>query len=165
MKIISLFVILFFCVCTLIEAVCPLQSSSSRNGTFSKYDAARLFSGFNSVWGPIITSLPLNDPAAMQMMKMMHVGATRFPGGTVANYWSLKNGNYTTPCNNTFLNRDWCTFANQIANESFLFLITRRFLFLITRRFLFLITRIIHVQTKRLHERHRLFVPRQLRSN
>ena len=53
-----------------------------------------LLSGLNDVVGPIVNSMAYNDTVLSTAADVLHVGALRHPGGTVANYWSLVNGSY-----------------------------------------------------------------------
>lgn len=59
-----------------------------RPKTFAVPADARLFS-YNTVLGPII-QIPYNNPALLEGVEALGVGSVRYPGGTVANYWSMR---------------------------------------------------------------------------
>eukprot|EP00039_Didymoeca_costata_P000188 m.44523 g.44523 ORF g.44523 m.44523 type:complete len:516 (+) comp10108_c0_seq1:76-1623(+) len=52
-----------------------------------------LLLGVNDVLGPII-NLSYSDSALYNAIHALHVGALRHPGGTVANYWTMRNGSF-----------------------------------------------------------------------
>ena len=49
--------------------------------------------GLNSILGPIVT-LPYDDPELLAAGRALGAGTLRWPGGTVANFWSIKDCNY-----------------------------------------------------------------------
>ena len=49
--------------------------------------------GLNTIFGPIVT-LPYNDPGLLASAGVLGAGTLRWPGGTVANYWSLADGGF-----------------------------------------------------------------------
>ena len=49
--------------------------------------------GLNSVFGPIIT-LPYDDPDLMAAGRALGAGTLRWPGGTVANFWNMRDGSW-----------------------------------------------------------------------
>jgi hypothetical protein len=57
---------------------------------------AQLF-GLNSILGTIYT-LPFDDPVLLNVIKTLRVGSWRYPGGTVANYFDITQGNYLANC-------------------------------------------------------------------
>ena len=73
------------------------EEATGRCVKFS-YDAApnpipaEIF-GYNQINGPVFQIL-YNDSRLMEIPKVLWAGQLRFPGGTVANYWSLSNGTY-----------------------------------------------------------------------
>lgn len=54
--------------------------------------------GLNSVLGPIL-QIPYSDPMLATIVQSMRVGGWRYPGGTVANYFDIIQGNYIPSCN------------------------------------------------------------------
>ena len=49
--------------------------------------------GVNTLLGPI-ENLPFEDPALLRAPSTLGAGALRWPGGSVANYWSIADGRY-----------------------------------------------------------------------
>ena len=49
--------------------------------------------GLNSILGPIVT-LPYDDPELLAAGRALGAGTLRWPGGTVSNFWSIKDCNY-----------------------------------------------------------------------
>ena len=49
--------------------------------------------GVNTLLGPI-ENLPFEDPALLRAASTLGAGALRWPGGSVANYWSIADGRY-----------------------------------------------------------------------
>ena len=49
--------------------------------------------GLNTVLGPIVT-LPYDDPELLAAGRALGAGTLRWPGGAVANFWSIKDCNY-----------------------------------------------------------------------
>ena len=43
------------------------------------------------------TGFGYDNPAVVNSLSLVHASTLRFPGGTVANYWDWKNGNYIEP--------------------------------------------------------------------
>jgi hypothetical protein len=104
------------------SSVCPLvyNRPAANQPTVNGEEAALLFSSYNQIWGPVMTTLPYSDPASQKITQALYPGALRFCGGTVANYWSLKNGNYTQPCSNPTLPfGNFCEYQEQIEHVTF----------------------------------------------
>eukprot|EP01084_Bolivina_argentea_P277206 473199_1 len=72
---------------------------------------AKIINAYNQFLGPII-NLTYYDTSVIQSTKLLYLGALRFPGGTVANYWNLSNASYVTPCETD--NYNWCEFQQNI---------------------------------------------------
>ena len=49
--------------------------------------------GLNAVFGPIVT-LPYDDPELMAAGRALGAGTLRWPGGAVANFWHMTDGNW-----------------------------------------------------------------------
>ena len=49
--------------------------------------------GLNSVLGPIVP-LPYDDPELVAAGRALGAGTIRWPGGVVANFWSIKDCNF-----------------------------------------------------------------------
>ena len=57
----------------------------------------RFLLGANAVNGPVV-NLTYNDPVLVATAAALNVGALRYPGGTVANYWNYSAGAWVEPC-------------------------------------------------------------------
>lgn len=57
---------------------------------------ARLFS-YNTVLGPIL-QIPYDNKGLIAGIEALGLGSVRYPGGTVADYWSMAKGNYIDHC-------------------------------------------------------------------
>lgn len=60
--------------------------------------------GLNSVLGPIVT-LPYDDPELLAAGRALGAGTLRWPGGVVANFWSIKDCNYAASAISTWKGR------------------------------------------------------------
>eukprot|EP00045_Choanoeca_perplexa_P009475 m.91729 g.91729 ORF g.91729 m.91729 type:complete len:506 (-) comp14911_c0_seq1:28-1545(-) len=67
------------------------------SSTYNFASSPSLFAGVNTVLGPVI-NLTYDDEGLNQAAKALRAGLMRYPGGTVANYWSIPNGNYVPSC-------------------------------------------------------------------
>jgi hypothetical protein len=76
-----------------------------------------MVAGMNDVMGPIV-NLSYSDSALLSAARALNVGSFRYPGGTVANYWSIVNGSYvgadgtTAGCSNP-PHWNYCNYAHR----------------------------------------------------
>ena len=81
------------------------QCSVSFNADLLRPSDMRLIGGYNDVLGTV-QNLTYHDQGLIETSKFLYNGIMRHPGGTVANYWYIKNATYVEPCNTT--NYDYC---------------------------------------------------------
>ena len=60
--------------------------------------------GLNSVLGPIVP-LPYDDPELVAAGRALGAGTIRWPGGAVANFWSIRDCNFVASQGETFKKR------------------------------------------------------------
>ena len=83
-----------------------------------------LLNGFNQEHGPHEGQkkrppLPYTDPSFAHAIRRVGVGALRYPGGTIANYWNWTNGTFALPCTNPGPKKnDWCSDNVEFATMS-----------------------------------------------
>lgn len=77
------------------------EEGTPRSGTCAlspslKSPVASTLFGVNDVLGSIV-NLSYSDLAVKTAVEALKPGVMRYPGGTVANYWSMRNGSYVGP--------------------------------------------------------------------
>lgn len=90
-------ILMFFILLPIVMSQIPpkinfASSSCSLTPDIGHVSNPKIF-GWNDVLGPII-NLTYNNPHLISAIKALRVGVLRYPGGTVANYWSMQNGSY-----------------------------------------------------------------------
>ena len=75
---------------------------------------SHLISAYNDAMGPPI-NLTYYDKAYEMSTNKLYTQLLRHPGGTVANYWSLKNATFVLPCKGD--GYSYCNQYNQIVNN------------------------------------------------